>query len=350
MTHLADRGRRAAAFLQTQPFYWREAALCAPAMPILLLAGLLTGHLSEGAIAAGAAFSVGFGAARDMSGRRWTVMIAAMLGMTLAAFLGCLVGQWLPGLLILSGAAAAACAVLALIDENLWWIALQLVIALFVAGYYSGPPAAAAERAGVVLAGGLVQVLVTPALAKLWPQAARPLPPSPPLSPSRRRLLVAHGARAALCVIVATIVARELHLANGYWAPMTAMLVLKPGLSETHTRGVARLTGTIFGGACATLFALAVAESQAWLLVGVGVAATAAFALQRAHYAVLTSAITAAMVLLLTEAHGGGVLENAAHRLIATALGGALALVVARIAPHQPLAEHPAPDRVGSRA
>jgi uncharacterized membrane protein YccC len=349
MTHLADRGRRAAAFLQEQPFYWREAALCAPAMPMLLAAGLLTGHVGEGAIAAGAAFSVGFGAARDLYGRRWAVMIVAMVGMTLAAFVGCLAGEQLPALLIVSAAAAAACAVLALVHEHSWWIALQVMIALFVAGNYPGPPVAAAERAAIVFAGGLVQVLVTPALARLWPQAARPLPESPPLAPSRRHLMIAHGARAAIAVVLSTLLARALGLANGYWAPMTAMLVLKPGLSETHTRGVARLTGTIAGAALATLFALAVGGSPPWLLAGVSAAATASFALQKAHYALLTSAITAAIVLLLTLAHAGVVLENAAHRLIATALGGAMALIVARIAPHQPLLAHPTPDRVGGR-
>ena len=36
------------------PAYWREAALCAPALPVLLLVGLLTGHVAYGAVAAGA--------------------------------------------------------------------------------------------------------------------------------------------------------------------------------------------------------------------------------------------------------------------------------------------------------
>ena len=78
--------------------------------------------------------------------------------------------------------------------------------------------------------------------------------------------------------------------------------------------------------------------------------ASAAFALQKAHYALLTIAITAAVVLLLTLAHVGDVTTNAEHRLFATVLGGAMALVVARIAPHLPRSSRPAMDQVGEPA
>jgi hypothetical protein len=67
------------------------------------------------------------------------------------------------------------------------------------------------------------------------------------------------------------------------------------------------------------------------------VTAGLAYALQKAHYATLTCMITATVVLLLTLGRGYVVI-NAEHRLIATVLGGVIALVVARIAPHRPLA------------
>ena len=129
---------------------------------------------------------------------------------------------------------------------------------------------------------------------------------------------------------------------------MTAMLVLKPGLSETHTRGFARLGGTLAGCIAATVFEFCVAGSQAWLLAGIALSASASFALQKAHYAILSSVITATVVLLLVFARTGGVIANAEHRLIATLLGGCVALVGARIVPHRPYAEHPGADRVGA--
>ena len=337
-------------FFKSQPGYWREAALCAPALPVLLLVGLLTGHVAYGAVTAGAAFSVGFGAARDLRGRRWGAMLAAVAGTTAAAFIGCVAGQWEIVLLIVTCVAAAACAVLALYDEDLWWVSLQIVIALLVAGHYSGPVLTAATRAAAVFAGGAAQVLIVMALARIAPKAANRLPPGAPKVQPERRLVISHALRAAICVGLALAVAWRLGLANSYWAPMTAMLILKPGLSDTHTRGIARFTGTVVGCVLASLYALAVAYYAPLLLVGIGLTAFAAYALQKAHYAILTSAVTATVVLLLSLAQGGHALTNAEHRLIATLLGGVIALVIARIAPHRPVDQNAPVDRVGAAA
>ncbi len=336
------------AFFAAQPVYWREAALCAPATPLILIVGVATHHLAYAAVATGAAFTVGFGAARDLRGWRWAAMIAAAFGAALAAFVGCLAGQWAPALYAASGLAAMGCAYLALVDEDLWWITLQMVIALTIAGAFPGSPSAALGRAAIVLAGGATQVLVVVILARLAPSAAGRLPPGPPRPPPERRLAIGHILRAAACVALSLYIARRFGLTNGYWAPMTAMIVLKPGLSETNVRGLARLGGTIAGGAVATFYVLAVGYGWAWLVPGVGLMAAAAFALQKAHYAILSACITATVVLLLSLAEGGGALLNAEHRLIATLIGGGMALVVARIAPHRPLT-HTA-DRVGSSA
>jgi hypothetical protein len=104
--------------MHLHPFHWREAALCVPAMPLLVIGFALAGRPTFGALAAGAAFSVGFGAAREMATRRWGAMLLSMLGMTAAAFSGTLLGQ--EALLFTAVAAmlAAACAALALHDED----------------------------------------------------------------------------------------------------------------------------------------------------------------------------------------------------------------------------------------
>ncbi|HEX3406530.1 MAG TPA: FUSC family protein [Caulobacteraceae bacterium] len=339
--------QRAQSFLAGQPIYWREAALCAPAMPLILLAGVAVHQVPYAAVATGAAFSVGFGAARDLGGWRWGAMAAACLGATLAAFVGCLAGEQPAMLMALVGAAAVANAVLALAHEGLWWLSLRMVVALLVAGYFAGPPDAALLRAGAVLAGGALQIAVVMTLAWLAPGAAQKLPAAAPRPPSPRALYVGHAIRAAVCVCGALWIARALGLANGYWAPMTALIVLKPGLSETGVRGLARIGGTLIGGALASAFAVLVGYAWPPLVVGLGAAATASFALQKAHYAIFTSAVTATVVLLLSLAEAGHALANAEHRLIATLIGGALALIVARILPHQPATAQPAPDQVG---
>jgi hypothetical protein len=99
------------------PFHWREAALCGPAMPILL--GEWSGWPAGGAVAAGSAFAVGFGAARELRGRRWAAMVGALAGMTVAAFLGTVLGQHSVIFLVSAALAATGCAALALPEVNM---------------------------------------------------------------------------------------------------------------------------------------------------------------------------------------------------------------------------------------
>ena len=225
-----------------------------------------------------------------------------------------------------------------------------MVIALVVGGYYFGDVHAATLRAGAVLAGGTAQIVVVVILARLFPNAAGRLPRGPKKEPAPRKLMVSHGLRAAACVALSLAVARHFGLANAYWAPMTAMLILKPGLSETRTRGMARLSGTLIGCVLATLFAMAVGYSQPWLIAGVTLTAWAAYTLQRAHYSLLTSFVTATVVLLLSLAARGGVVANAEHRVIATVLGGVIALLISAIAPHRPLAKKAKTSEVAAPA
>lgn len=317
-----------------------------PAMPLLILAGLFTGHPAQGAIAAGAAFAVGFGAARELGGRRWGAMLSAMLGMAVAAFTGTVLGQDSALFIIVAAASAAGCAALALYDEDAWWVVLQVVIVFFVAGYYAGDAQAALIRGGLTLAGGAVQMTVVVALARLFPRAAEATIRPAPLANDDRALLIAHMARAALCVAISLWLVKPLGLANGYWAPMTALIVLKPRLSETRARGLARIGGTLGGCAVATGFAVLCRDQSGWLLMGASTAAGAAFALQKAHYASLTASITATIVLL-TSLGQTSALGSAEHRIAATLLGGGLALLVALIVPHKLPRRRLKPDRVG---
>jgi len=313
-------------------------------MLMLLLAGVITHNLLPYTIAAGAAFSVGFGAARDLLGWRWGAMVAAALGMTIATLIGSLAGATPAVFMPLTATAAGACAVLALFDEDRWWITLQFVIALLVSGNFPGSISTALDRSLLVLLGGSAQVAVVILLAFFFPRAGARLPLGPRHGKASRRLLISHIVRAGVCVSVALLVARALGLTNSYWAPMTAILILKPGLSDTQSRGVARLAGTFLGCLAATLFALLTENNPYLVVLGIAVTSGLAYALQKAHYGALTCAITATVVLLLSMGNGA-VLANAEHRLVATALGGLIALGVSSIFPHR--AHSPAPDAVG---
>ncbi|MBV8672986.1 MAG: FUSC family protein, partial [Acidobacteriaceae bacterium] len=58
---------------------------------------------------------------------------------------------------------------------------------------------------------------------------------------------LAYALRLAITVAISTLIYRELHFASGYWILMTALLVLKPGLSDTVSRVTARVIGTAAG-------------------------------------------------------------------------------------------------------
>lgn len=329
-----------------RPFHWREAALCVPALPLLIVVLAVFGRPTFGAIAAGAAFSVGFGAAREMAGRRWSAMILATLGMTAAAIAGTLLGQDSAVFIVSAAALAAVCAGLALYDEHGWWVFLQVMIAFFVAGYYAGGFPAAIERGAMTLTGGCVQTAIVVGLAQLFPQARAPTISALRLPSPARALLVGHAARAAICVAGSLLLIHPLGLANGYWAPMTALLVLKPRLNETGMRGLARVGGTLAGCVVATGYAFLCDDEPGLLVLGMALAAGAAFALQKAHYAALTASITATIVLL-TSLGQVSAIGSAEHRLIATSVGGGLALLVALLVPHHLPILRRARDRVG---
>ena len=317
-----------------RPLYLREAALATPAIPLLTAAGYLAGAPAVGAIAAGAAFAVGFGAARDLKGRRWAAMIVATLGMPIATFVGAVTGLGSPGLIAAAAVLAVVCAVTDLVDDDLWWLALQMIVALMLAGAVPGDAIHAAGIAAIVLLGGGVQLMLVFCLARTFPNAGLPLPKPPAQTPPSPGDLAAHAFRAVLAVVTSLWLVGAAHLQNGYWAPMIAMIILRPGLRQTRVRGLARVVGTVAGGLAAAAAIHFVGLSASTILLGVGLATVGAYGLQKAHYSTLTAFITMVVVLLACVAHPL-VAANAEHRLLATLIGGGCALGSAALFPRR---------------
>ncbi|MDO5630868.1 MAG: FUSC family protein [Paracoccus sp. (in: a-proteobacteria)] len=330
------------------PAFWRLAAICLPAVPLLMTFGVIWDDAVKGLVMAGAAYSVGFGAGRSVSGGRWLVIVLAAVSIAAAAFLGSLAGQSFALMLAIIAVLAGACGALALLNEDRWWIALQVVIAFVIASYYPQAIPGAAERGALVLAGGAAQIACVLLLGWLLPLWAAPLPAAAPKEPPTRGSLLRHVLRAALAVTGAMWIARSLGLHHDYWAPMAALMVLKPGLTETRTRGIARLIGTVGGSALATGFALATGQQVAAMLAALTVAAFLSFALQKAHYAVFTAAVTMTVVTMIDLAQGAP-LANAEQRIIATLMGGGLALLCAWALRDRALPTDPAPDRLDGK-
>ncbi len=329
------------------PFHGREGLLAVPALAALVVAGLTSGHLMQGMVAAGASFSVGLGAAHTMGRWRWDSMLMALVGMTLAGFAGTLLGLEAWFYVPLASGFAGLVAFLALRDTQVWWIVLQFEVGFLIAGHFAGGLGEALDRAGLILLGGGMQITCVATLARIFP-AAREAYAAGSAEPERdRRLVVAHVLRAVVCVGASLVAARAFNLSYAYWAPLTALLVLKPRLHETRTRGLQRLGGTLCGCLLATAFAIACHDAPLALVLGLAVSGWCAFSAQKAHYVLLTAAITVTVVLMVSMA-GSNPAANAEHRLLATLLGGVIALVVAALVPHRlPDAASALMDRIG---
>lgn len=328
-----------------RPFHWRLGLVGIPGVAIVLVVGRLITDPLHAAIAAGAAFSVGFGLSRDLFGCRWGAMAAAMFGMATAGALGTLAGSSFVILALVSAALAALCALFALADEDLWWVTLQIVIAFMMAGYFPGGLEAAGVRTLAVIAGGTVEIAMVAAIASLLPTPLQRLPLAVGRRDVERSLAIAHTMRAALAVLLSLSAASSIGLAFDYWAPITALLVLKPGLHDTRARGWSRLLGTAGGCLLASLWAGGFAMGHLGLTVSATLAIAFAYSVQKASYEIFSAAVTITVVFLVSLGQGDAV-GNAEHRLLATIIGGLAALLVSAPLPHRrPQAVEP--DRLG---
>ncbi|MCA0423306.1 MAG: FUSC family protein [Proteobacteria bacterium] len=313
-----------------RPIYWREGALCSPAVFAILITGFGCGYPRLSLVAAGAAISVGFGAGRLFRAERLGAMVLATITMALAAAAGSVVASqsWL--YLALCGLLAGLVAALAVRDGEAWWVLTQAAIAFLVAGYFPSDFLDALLRALIIGMGGLTQIAIVWWLSRLVPVLGEPLPSQALVAvPSDRsfRLVIA---RSALAVPLALVLAHHIDPHNYYWAPMTTLMVLKPGMKETTWRGVSRMAGTALGCLVASAIAIWSDNSPGFMIPLIGLAAFAAFSFQRAHYAISTFATTWAAVMLLDLGQGQAE-ANAGHRIIATLIGGAVALAITEL-------------------
>jgi hypothetical protein len=215
--------------------------LAMPAMILALLVGWLTGHTSAGAIAAGSAFTVGFAVFHEALASTMLSMGVLTLCIASGTLAGSLGAPWTPVVLLVALIAAVNYGLLAGIGPTEGWIGQQSGVFVVVASYFAGGPHYAVGRTLMVLAGGGLQMMVFTAFYVLRRKAREPGSPLPHAEVPRRLRkllnclraeLTLHGktaayvARLAVTLLLSTAIYRYFHVRNGYWIPMTALLVL----------------------------------------------------------------------------------------------------------------------------
>lgn len=315
------------------------------AVAFALVLGELSDHQAAGSIAAGAAFTVGFAVFHEALSSTLLSMAVLTLGIASATLIGSLGAAWTPLVLVLCVVAAINYGLLASLDTTASWIGQQCGVYVVISSYFANGVHYALGRTGMVLAGGALQMILYAAF-HLFHKYGHAQDPAPP--PLWRQLQTRAGQlwrgvqeqarpnaatfdytlKLAITLAVSTAIYRYLHWRNGYWAPMTALLVLKPKWGNTLSRGIARLAGTMLGAAITVFLARLFPAFAHWVYLGLILAtAYGCFALQAVNYALFSTVLTMYTVFLF--GFGGFSERNAASlRLVNTALGGFLALAI----------------------
>ena len=314
-----------------------RALPCAVPLACCLGAGVYFGSPLAGMVAASGAFSVGFGAFQTLGNSRVATMLGATLGMAVSALGGSLVGhRGSPGTILNATWAGFGGGMLLTLGPGCSWVGQQWAIVAIVASGYPVGVDLALERAGLILAGGVLQTFFMLGVWRLrFPAGEIDQDPFEGFLPAVRTLWAnltpraeafRYAVRQGATLGLGAELARLLVLPNGYWVPMTALLVLKPDFRQTFRRGVERVVGTLAGAALASLLVHTLRLDPITMGLLIVFFAWLGYTLVNVNYAVYAVFLTAYIVFLLDF---GGLTPAAVvtHRTLNTALGGGLALL-----------------------
>jgi len=312
---------------------WRAV----PTMAAALAVGIALGSPRAGLVVAAGAFTAGLGSLHRIRGSCLLPMVLASVGMTLATFLGMLLGHESLLFVLLAGVWAATYALLTAMRGGTSWVAQQWTVWFLVSSAFHTDARGALVRCGLVLAGGLMQTLVSWAAIRWLRRGCAPEEPAdgPGLREqvgsvwqclSLRSPVCLYSLRMAVVVTVAAEIYHHVNFLSGYWIPMTTLLVVRADAVQTLTRGAMRVTGTLVGAGVAGLIAAHLHPTPAVLAGLLVFFAWWAYAVLNVNYSLFTLNLTAYVVFLL--ALSGLPPAEVVHRRAAyTALGGALALL-----------------------
>jgi hypothetical protein len=324
------------------------ALRCVFGIAILLLAGLKFHNAGAGVMASSGALTVGFGSFYRFRWSRSAPMLLAVLGISFSAFISSIAEHTILGFVIVACCWAYFCGLLRTLGEGIWWVSLQCVIFAMIASNFPVGFGNTVTRTGMVFGGGLAEALSIMFFWRIERLIGRPaddpddaIPFSvaavrdsfrsfmshlrdnlSPLTPVGRTAL-----QLAVTVALAAAISRLLPLHNGYWVPMTAVIVMTTDWRQTFTKGLARTAGTVAGGGLSTLLAVTLRPDLLVLVALVVLFAFLSYLFLRVNYAVYAMCITAYVVFQLAGV-GLPAAELVPARVLATVIGGTLAIFV----------------------
>jgi uncharacterized membrane protein YgaE (UPF0421/DUF939 family) len=328
------------ASFRTDWFFTLAVALC-------LGVGIALGHPAAGMIAAGGAMTAGFGAKQNIDGSPLLPILFVSFGMAFSTFVGMVAGH---GSWTLTGIATVfgfGYGMMSKREAGFSWVGQQCVVTLLVASAFPFSPRDAAVRALLIFVGGIVQLLMSSVMLRAFgdlrkhvlalatyvrdeEQALRRTYLTAVLSLRHRQLrdsVLPYATRLAVVLAISTEIYRQLHFASGYWIPMTALLVLRPGIADTASRAIARTIGTLAGAVLSSIFLVYVHPPPAGLAALVVLFTWLSYSVLNVNYALFSIFLTSYIVFLLSLNNIPGA-DIAHRRFVCTMLGGAIALSV----------------------
>ncbi|CAO0829518.1 FUSC family protein [Streptomyces microflavus] len=186
----------------------------------------------------------------------------------------------------------------------------------------------ARRRTPVRHGGARGELLERPTMFRLVPVVARAV---------RRELrrdspVFRHAVRLAAVATLGYLIAAQLPLGHGYWAPIASVMVMRPDFHRTYARAVARLAGTLVGVALATGAVEALGPDARLFGALAVVSAGLSYTLIRTGYA-YSQCFAAAYVVFLLGMGGQAWEQTVPERMALTLLGGALAMLAYAVFP-----------------
>jgi uncharacterized membrane protein YccC len=138
-----------------------------------------------------------------------------------------------------------------------------------------------------------------------------------------------HALRVGVAVAAAYGVIKLLGLPQGWWAVITALLVVQTSIGGSFKAALDRLWGTIAGAIYGALVAIVIPHTTDWGLAAAIILAILPLAyLAAVNIAFRVAPVTALIVLLPIYGHAGNPLISAADRIIEIIIGNVVALAV----------------------
>ncbi|MFE6496117.1 FUSC family protein, partial [Streptomyces sp. NPDC057747] len=138
--------------------------------------------------------------------------------------------------------------------------------------------------------------------------------------------ILRHAVRVSVVAAGGYLIGTVLPFGHGYWAPMAAVMVMRPEFSQTYARSVARFGGTIVGVSLATAIVQTTHPGVTTAAALSVLCALLMYLLMRTGYVVGQACVSAYVVFLLGMA-GDNWSQTVLERVVLTLAGGLLAMI-----------------------